>query len=48
LYLAQFSDARLVAKAQEISQYLCLPLEVRPVGFGELEARLVELVEAAA
>jgi hypothetical protein len=48
LYLAQFSDTRLVAKAQEISQYLGLPLEVRPVGFGELEARLAELVEAAA
>ena len=47
LYLAQFSDTRLVAKAQEISQYLGLPLEVRHVGFGELEARLAELVEAA-
>jgi hypothetical protein len=47
LYLAQFSDPRLVAKAQEISQYLGLPLEVRLVGFGELEARLAELVEAA-
>jgi hypothetical protein len=47
LYLAQFSDARLVAKAREISQYLGLPLEVRLVGFGELEARLAELVEAA-
>jgi len=48
LYLAQFSDPRLVAKAQEISQYLGLPLEVRAVGFGELESRLAELVEAAA
>ena len=47
LYLAQFSDPRLVAKAQEISQYLGLPLEVTFVGFGELEARLAELVEAA-
>jgi hypothetical protein len=47
LYLAQFSDPRLVAKAQEISQYLGLPLEVRSVGFGQLEARLAELVEAA-
>jgi hypothetical protein len=47
LYLAQFSDTRLVAKALEISQYLELPLEVRSVGFGELEARLAELVEAA-
>jgi hypothetical protein len=48
LYLAQFGDPRLVAKAQEIGQYLGLPLEVRPVGFGELETRLTELVEAAA
>jgi Protein of unknown function (DUF1638) len=47
LYLAQFSDTRLVAKAQEISDYLGLPLEVKHVGFGELEARLAELVEAA-
>jgi len=48
LYLAQFADTRLVAKAQEIGQYLGLPLEIRRVGFGELETRLTELVEAAA
>jgi hypothetical protein len=48
LYLAQFADTRLVAKAQEIGQYLGLPLEVRHVGLGELETRLAELVEAAA
>jgi hypothetical protein len=48
LYLAQFSDARLLAKAQEISDYLGLPLELRHVGFGELETRLAELVEATA
>ena len=48
LYLAQFSDARLMAKAQEIGHYLGLPLEVRHLGFGELETRLAELVEAAA
>jgi hypothetical protein len=48
LYLAQFADTRLVTKAQEIGQYLGLPLEVRQVGFGELESRLSELVEAAA
>ena len=47
LYLAQFADTRLVAKAQEIGQYLGLPLEIRHVGFGELETRLAELVEAA-
>src|ERR1700682_6163640 len=37
LYLAQFADARLVAKAHEIGEYLDLPLEVRHIGFGELE-----------
>lgn len=47
LYLAQFSDPRLVAKAHEISDYLDLPLEIRQVGFGELETRLAELLEAA-
>jgi hypothetical protein len=47
LYLAQFSGTRLLAKAHEISDYLGLPLEVRHVGFGELETRLAELVEAA-
>jgi Protein of unknown function (DUF1638) len=48
LYLAQFADARLVSKANEIGSYLGLPLEVRQVGFGELETRLAELVEAVA
>jgi hypothetical protein len=48
LYLAQFADTRLVAKAREIGEYLDLPLEVRQVGFGELETRLAALVEAAA
>ena len=48
LYLAQFADPRLIVKAQEIGEYLGLPLEVRQVGFGALETRLAELVEAAA
>ena len=47
LYLAQFADPRLVEKAKEVATYLGLPLEVRHVGFGELETRLAELVEAA-
>jgi hypothetical protein len=47
LYLAQFTDPRLREKAQEIATYLGLPLEVRRVGFGELETRLAKLVEAA-
>ena len=47
LYLAQFADPRLREKAQEIATYLGLPLEVRHVGFGDLETRLAELIEAA-
>ena len=47
LYLAQFVDPRLMEKAREIATYLGLPLEVRHVGFGDLETRLAELVEAA-
>jgi Protein of unknown function (DUF1638) len=47
LYLAQFPNDQLVAKAREIADYLILPLEIRFVGFGELETRLAELVEAA-
>jgi hypothetical protein len=48
LYLAQFPDERVLEKAQEIAEYLQLPLDVRQVGLGELETRLAELVEAAA
>ncbi len=47
LYLAQLPDEQLRAKAGEIAVYLGLPLEVRQVGFGELETRLARLVEAA-
>jgi len=47
LYLAQFPSDELVAKAREVAGYLVLPLEIRFVGFGELETRLAELVEAA-
>jgi Protein of unknown function (DUF1638) len=45
LYLAQFRNEDLVGKAREIAEYLELPLEVRFVGFGELETRLATLVE---
>lgn len=47
VYLAQFPGEALLEKADEIAQYLELPLEVRRVGLGELETRLAELVEAA-
>jgi uncharacterized protein DUF1638 len=48
VYLVQFSRDTLLEKARDIAQYLDLPLEIRVVGFGELEARLAHLVEAAA
>jgi uncharacterized protein DUF1638 len=48
LYLAQFPDVALLDKAQEIAEYLELPLQVRQTGLGALETRLAELVEAAA
>ncbi|HLB75744.1 MAG TPA: DUF1638 domain-containing protein [Candidatus Dormibacteraeota bacterium] len=48
LYLQQVPDERLRAKAHEIASFLGLPLQVRRVGFGELETRLAELVERPA
>lgn len=45
LYLRQVPNPRLAEKAQEISRYLGLPLEIEDVGLGELEERLVELME---
>lgn len=47
LYLAQLPNDALREKAQEIAEYLALPLEIRNVGFGELESRLAAIVEAA-
>ena len=47
LYLAQLPSDGLRQKAHEIAAYLGLPLEIRQVGFGELESRLAELVEVA-
>jgi hypothetical protein len=44
LYLRQVPLARLGAKAQEIANYLELPLEIVDAGLGELETRLAELV----
>jgi hypothetical protein len=48
LYLEQFANERLLEKAEEIAEYLGLPLEVRHTGLNALETRLAELVEAAA
>jgi len=42
VYLAQTEDPDLVARAQRAAEALELPLEVRYVGLGGLEARLVE------
>jgi hypothetical protein len=44
LYLAQKSDPLLLEKAQQIADYLELPLSVRETGYGLLEKRLVELM----
>jgi hypothetical protein len=46
VYLAQQQDPALEAKAQEAATSLNLPLEVRFVGYGALESRLVELTNS--
>jgi len=45
VYLAQRSDAALMAKAQQAADFLQLPLEVRHAGYGALESRLLTLME---
>ena len=44
VYLAQRQDHDLAAKAQQAAERLNLPLEIRYVGYGALESRLLELV----
>ena len=44
VYLAQSDDPALEEKAREAARRLGLPLEVRHVGYGGLESRLVELM----
>jgi hypothetical protein len=44
VYLAQVLEPELKAKAEAISNYLGLPLEIRETGFNYLETRLVELM----
>jgi hypothetical protein len=44
LFLRQMPNARLAAKAQQIADFLELPLEIEDVGLGELEERLAVLV----
>lgn len=48
LYLRQSPEPSLDAKAREIAADLGVPLEIRDVGLGDLERRLVELVDATA
>ena len=45
LYLRQAPNPRLAEKANQIAEYLGLPLEIEDVGLGELEQRLAALVE---
>ncbi|MDW8327593.1 MAG: DUF1638 domain-containing protein [Anaerolineales bacterium] len=44
VYLAQQEDEGLRARAQWAAEQLGLPLEIRQVGYGALEKRLVELM----
>jgi len=45
LYLRQSAEPSLEARAREIADFLGLPLEIRDVGLGDLERRLIEHVE---
>ena len=44
VYLVQIEHPDLMAKAQQVSQKMGLPLEIQRTGYGELEARLVEMM----
>jgi hypothetical protein len=46
VYLVQQDDPTLLEKAATIAGALGLPLELRRTGYGQLEARLVELMAA--
>lgn len=46
IYLAQQDDADLRRRAQQAAEQLRLPLEIRQVGYGALETRLMELLAA--
>ena len=45
IYLQQREDDTLLAKAYLAADALKLPLEIRPVGYGALESRLLKLLE---
>jgi len=46
VYLAQRDDPALITRAQWAADSLGLPLEIRHTGYGKLETRLKELIEA--
>lgn len=48
VYLSQTADETLRLKAQEIASTLALPMEIRHTGYGLLEQRLCDWMEAAA
>jgi len=48
LYLRQSPEPSLEAKAHAIARALDLPLEIRDVGLGDLERRLIDLVDEPA
>lgn len=48
VYLAQTEDESLYAKARDVAKTLDLPLEIRHTGYGLLERRLNEWMEALA
>jgi hypothetical protein len=45
LYFSQEEDETLIDKAQEIAKWLELPLEIQHVTYGDLERRLVAIME---
>jgi hypothetical protein len=47
IYLVQREDPARMARARWAADQLGLPLEIRPVGLGALETRLVELMQRA-
>lgn len=46
VYLAQRDDPALLERARWAADCLALPLEIRKIGYGKLESRLKELIEA--
>jgi uncharacterized protein YqiB (DUF1249 family) len=45
VYLVQREEPELLSRAEQISDYLELPLEIRHTEYGQLEQRLVEMME---